>query len=373
MEATSPAGQPPVTRARFTTICPHAQTTTTRSIAVLSSAQDSNTTASMRSRAALSGRVRSQSQHSRSLSRVASQSDETRNGPNTRSRKRRTPEQQQSAAQSAARKRARANQPSLKNPPPETGADDEDKKPAPADNCCICMCEVESDDLAGINGCEHRFCFSCIEKWAERENSCPLCKNRFSKIDRVNKKRKKGMKNTKKVKQRDQRSDLVPGAALQGLLGRLIEESRYRVPGRANDLTEFFSPPANFASRHPNPSITRLIFSGVGVGNFDFNSLHGPPSARFTRSTSLSAGLQDDSQFDSEEEESPLSNFIRAFQGHGVMQVVRPLTVTTHLASRSYASNINDRNAGNGAENPLEIDDDSDDDTVEVVGVRNPL
>jgi hypothetical protein len=39
---------------------------------------------------------------------------------------------------------------------------------------------------------------------------------------------------------------------------------------------------------------------------------------------------------------------------------------------RSYASNINDSNAGNGVEKPLNIDD-SDDDTVEVVHqVRRP-
>jgi hypothetical protein len=81
------------------------------------------------------------------------------------------------------------------------------------------MCDVDGDDLAGISGCLHTFCFNCIEKWAERENSCPLCKIRFTKIDRVNKKKKKGQKNSKRVKQRDQRSDLGPGAALEGLLG----------------------------------------------------------------------------------------------------------------------------------------------------------
>ena len=34
--------------------------------------------------------------------------------------------------------------------------------------------------------------------------------------------KKKGQKNTKRVKQRDQRTDLVPGAALEGLLGRFL-------------------------------------------------------------------------------------------------------------------------------------------------------
>lgn len=102
--------------------------------------------------------------------------------------------------------------------------DDEDdvgeKKPEAVHTCCICMSDVEPLDLAHINGCEHRFCFVCIEKWAARENSCPLCKQRFTKIDRVNKKKKKGSKNTKKVKQRDQRTDLVSGIAIEGLIGK---------------------------------------------------------------------------------------------------------------------------------------------------------
>jgi hypothetical protein len=259
-------------------------------------------------------------------------------------------------------KRARSKATNLKKPPPQATADDSDnKKPSPTESCCICMGDVEPDDLAGISGCEHRFCFGCIEKWAERENTCPLCKNRFAKIDRINKKRKKGQKNTKKVKQRDQRSDLVPGAALEGLLGRLLEESQYRVDGRSRDLTEFLSPSsANFASRNP-PSIARLIFSGIG--NLDY-SLHGP-SARSFRSRTMAR-----SDDDSDDEESPLSSFIRAFHSqHGMplMGVVQPVTFTTRMTtSRSYASNSNDRTAGRGAENPLTIDDSDDEDDVQV-------
>jgi len=87
------------------------------------------------------------------------------------------------------------------------------------------MCDVEPKDLAMINGCDHQFCFGCIEKWSERENKCPLCKTRFTKIERVMKqKKKKGSKtkNSKQVKQRDQRSDLAPGAALEGLIGKFL-------------------------------------------------------------------------------------------------------------------------------------------------------
>jgi len=29
------------------------------------------------------------------------------------------------------------------------------------------------------------FCFDCIRKWSEHENTCPLCKKRFKAIDRI--------------------------------------------------------------------------------------------------------------------------------------------------------------------------------------------
>jgi hypothetical protein len=153
------------------------------------------------------------------------ESEEAPVRPNTRSRKRQHTEQSKSAASvlpPKKRKRAPKQPVQLKKPPPGSKSEEEDEKKPSAELtscCCICMCDVEHEELALINGCEHQFCFGCIEKWAERENTCPLCKMRFNKIDRVNRRRKKGTKNTKKVKQRDQRSDLVPGAALEGLLG----------------------------------------------------------------------------------------------------------------------------------------------------------
>jgi len=244
--------------------------------------------------------------------------------------------QRKRSSSSTPRKRARAS-PIKKEVSSPATEDDDEKKPAATESCCICMCDVDSDDLAGISGCSHTFCFHCIEKWAERENSCPLCKNRFTKIDRVNKKKKKGQKNSKRVKQRDQRSDLGPGAALEGLL-------------------------ASFAQRHGSaPNIARLIFSG---SSFTFGTIHGP---RFERHTFV----EDNLMFSDSDDETPLSSFIRAF--HGVQlpnPVLRPVTVNAHVNSRSYASNSNDRNAGSRPENPLEIDD-SDDDTVEVVDVVN--
>lgn len=92
-----------------------------------------------------------------------------------------------------------------------------------AGSCCICMSDPEEGERSSIDGCDHIFCFGCIEQWSERENSCPLCKVRFNRITRVDKtKKKKGQKGTKKVKQRDQRADLNAGTALEGLLGTIL-------------------------------------------------------------------------------------------------------------------------------------------------------
>ena len=179
----------------------------------------------------------------------------TLTGPATRSRKRsHTSTRERSigptalspAASAPSRKRKAPSSPkrgsttkksknasSRKKPPPgaalkkdpngksETKDDFTDSKPSAVESCCICMCDAKPNDQAKIDGCEHRFCFHCIEKWSERENTCPLCKARFTKIERVIRKRTKGMKNTKKVKHRDQRSDVVPGAAaIEGLIGK---------------------------------------------------------------------------------------------------------------------------------------------------------
>lgn len=116
------------------------------------------------------------------------------------------------------RKRSRAT---LKDPPQRTtSSSDDEKKPEALEDCCICMCSIERDQSAKINGCDHKFHFSCIEEWSKRENSCPLCKNRFTQIDRLNKKRKKGHRNVRRVRQRDQQADMSAGSALEGLLGK---------------------------------------------------------------------------------------------------------------------------------------------------------
>lgn len=48
--------------------------------------------------------------------------------------------------------------------------------------CCICLEELSSLEIASIDGCKHCFCSTCIEQWSGREKTCPLCKSRFTKI-----------------------------------------------------------------------------------------------------------------------------------------------------------------------------------------------
>ena len=54
------------------------------------------------------------------------------------------------------------------------------------DDCCICMSKPGYREVSSLDGCSHQYCFTCIAKWAETENTCPLCKKRFTKIARVN-------------------------------------------------------------------------------------------------------------------------------------------------------------------------------------------
>mmetsp|Transcript_3699 Transcript_3699/g.8518 ORF Transcript_3699/g.8518 Transcript_3699/m.8518 type:complete len:381 (+) Transcript_3699:125-1267(+) len=261
----------------------------------------------------------------------------------SRSCKRRAPESTSGSqpTKTSPRKRARARATNLKKPPPRLDeSSDDSQEPLEQVNCCICMCDAEPNDLAGINGCKHQFCFGCIEKWAERENTCPLCKVRFSKIDRKNKKRKKGQKNTKKVKQRDQRSDLVSGAALEGLL-------------------------ANFASTQP-PNLARFFLSSVNsLGSIDFHS-------RSFRAITIARGGSSDN---SDDDENPISSLFRVYHNTlppPLMPMMQPMSFASRFStSRSYASNSHDRTAGRGAENPLTIDDsDSDDDDIVVLSSR---
>ena len=71
------------------------------------------------------------------------------------------------------------------------------KRKSQEETCVICMCKPKNK--AGLDCCQHEFCRKCIVKWSETENSCPLCKRKFTEV--------KTAKSTKKIKNKRQRPD----------------------------------------------------------------------------------------------------------------------------------------------------------------------
>lgn len=265
-----------------------------------------------------------------------------------------------------------------KKPPPSSSksegeddvVEDDDRKPEAQNeplSCRICMCEIEKNEEAKIDGCSHRFCYSCIGKWAERENTCPLCKQRFSKISRVRPmRRQKGgpsVSNVKRVKQRDQRSDLVSGANWGELLATIA------------------------GSGVMNGRVSTYFVQATRMNNVVMNQ-----APRRTRAANFSL---EDNLFDSDDDESEdgaMTSFMNAimrsqiqhqisvrangasaprfpaagiFGPMGLHPFYRP---SPTAASRSHAVNDGDQTAGQ-ASNPLQIDSDDEDDDVQVVEV----
>ena len=140
---------------------------------------------------------------------------------------------------------------------------------------------------------------------------------------------------------------------------------------RGTDLTFDSFKTSSSANLNRSSGLARIIFGGFEFGGVGAVSGGiGNSSARTAFST---ANRSDD---DSEDDDSPMAAFMRALHGGpgatGIRMsttVVRPMTVTarfTTTSSRSYARNVHDSTAGNGAENPLEIDDDSVDEVIEI-------
>jgi hypothetical protein len=57
------------------------------------------------------------------------------------------------------------------------------------DPCPICLALLDQSydgqnakEIAVLNSCKHRFCFTCIEAWSSVTNTCPMCKQRFSEL-----------------------------------------------------------------------------------------------------------------------------------------------------------------------------------------------
>ena len=267
--------------------------------------------------------------------------------------------------------------PSLKAPPPSSKPDPEeddgDKKPAaregPAPNCCICMCDIEPKDLTVVNGCDHKFCFECIDTWSARENTCPLCKVRFTKIERVSKKRvkgQKGVKYSKTVRERNQRADLPQGSALEAILASLAQGGG---SGPPSALAQLMFSITNGRSIPPPPpfAAARSARSGSNASSplelMDSDDEDTPFSlTRFLAQSAPASGRRSSSG-------STSTTFELSFR-RGPNGYTLSSSAMSANPPRSHASNANDANAGN-AENPLEIDLESDDE-VEIIAVRRP-
>eukprot|EP00979_Chaetoceros_neogracilis_P014485 scaffold4656_cov261-Chaetoceros_neogracile.AAC.5 len=131
-----------------------------------------------------------------------------------------------SPSMTLSRKRSRSLSVDKKPAAKEPAGKNEDN--CASSNCCICLDKPSDHELAKIDGCSHPYCFTCIEKWSECENTCPQCKSRFSKIERVHKLKKRKTNgilliedNVKKVKNRDQRADYRQQNSLQGFFAHM--------------------------------------------------------------------------------------------------------------------------------------------------------
>jgi len=259
--------------------------------------------------------------------------------------------------------------------------DDEHSK-----QCCICLEVPHVCELAKIDKCDHKFCFVCIEKWSERENTCPLCKTRFSCIERVNQSKKRktspsnSKKNSKRVKNRDQRADL-PGSMLQSFFASL---NANEMPSGLAQLI-FSTVARDGGSRDGNPhNIARFQFMPRtnGSNTYRYTSMSSsrssgpmpfaaPAGVTLHVSNRLDTGLFA-AYAPSASPQQPQSILRRSarFASTNVNATATSSPPSVSLfsipRSRSYATNEGDTNAGRSSDIPLEIND-SDDDDVEVL------
>ena len=64
--------------------------------------------------------------------------------------------------------------------PKVTGAPFKRSKKEKKSLCSICLNKIGKRDNVKLNSCAHIFCKECIRTWAKQENTCPLCRKRFT-------------------------------------------------------------------------------------------------------------------------------------------------------------------------------------------------
>ena len=50
--------------------------------------------------------------------------------------------------------------------------------------CPICM-DLVKQSKTTTTKCGHQFCSSCLDKWEEQSNSCPMCRAQLQEIKKI--------------------------------------------------------------------------------------------------------------------------------------------------------------------------------------------
>lgn len=172
-------------------------------------------------------------------------------------------------------------------------------EPTTATACCICLEIPSYVEICSIKVCIHNFCFGCIERWADLENTCPLCKKRFHTIERLH--TLKSMSSRKRKSNptfsscggeegcadgggdSDRWSGAVYTEQQRGQSSEQCSHSRKRVRNRDQRSHGLNFGGAGGLLESPWPTnIAQLLFSGLGASSLNFGGgdrYH--PSARY--------------------------------------------------------------------------------------------
>ncbi|CAG9333578.1 unnamed protein product [Blepharisma stoltei] len=89
-----------------------------------------------------------------------------------------------------------------------------------AQTCCICLNSIEFQGK--LDTCQHTYCYDCIMRWSEIENTCPVCKNRFSFVSliphRLNYRFSRKRKSQVKIKDANQHMNYTHEALIATLM-----------------------------------------------------------------------------------------------------------------------------------------------------------
>jgi len=153
-----------------------------------------------------------------------------------------------------------------------------------AQDCCICLEQPLKEELSKLDGCGHLYCFSCIDEWSQRENTCPQCKSRFTKIERVHKavsRKRRGdnslhnPKNVKKVANRTQRVNIPSQQQQQQNPLNMIDHNLFhRLNGFSLAINNTFHYFNGTAPRQANATATILAAENAMIAaNATMNSI----------------------------------------------------------------------------------------------------